>query len=286
MVEKRVYKIIATLGALFTYLFFVFLLVDFVKNSHTLIQDFGYNVDDAIVVDIAAPKKIKPLEKELKKPKPLPTPTPKPVIVPPKEVVKPEVIKEVKEVVKKPEKVVEQKEEESRDIKARSAKDLFSTVRTEKYDKVMQERRKEDAARASRLKKQRAKQRRERAERERKRKAKALAEAKAAMAALEQSVASSHKKSGQEDAFWSPVSNRIQALWQRTIQTQNGLSADVKITIDNRGRLSYRIKRLSNNALFNKKLKIFLQNLEYETFPRYRGGKSTSRTILFVDQEQ
>ncbi len=285
MVEKRLYKFIATFGAIFIYLFFVYALVDFVKNNQKIMQDFGYNVDEAIVVEIAAPENKNPIKKEIEKP--IPTPKPKPVpkyvvppiILPPD----PEPIKEVKEVIEEP----VQEAKESRDKVAKSAKDLFSTVRTDKYDKVMEERRKQDASRASRLKKQKAEQARKKADERKKRKAreKALAEARAAMQDIEDASAASHKKSGTEDAFWSPVANRITALWQRTIQTQNGLSADVRITIDNKGRLRYQIKRLSNNSLFDKKLQIFLQNLEYESFPKYRGGASTSKLLELEDKE-
>ncbi len=279
MVEKRLYKFIATFGAIFIYLFFVYALVDFVKNNQKTIQDFGYNVDEAIVVEITAPENEKPV--------PTPKPEPKhivpPIILPPDPEPIPEPVKEVKEVTEAP----VQKAKESRDKVAKSAKDLFSTVRTDKYDKVMDERRRQDASRASRLKKQKAEQARKKANERKKRKAreKALAEARAAMQDIEQATASSHKKSGTEDAFWSPVANRITALWQRTIQTQNGLSADVRITIDNRGRLRYKIKRLSNNSLFDKKLHIFLQNLEYESFPKYRGGASTSKLLELEDKE-
>ncbi len=300
MVEKRLYKIIATLGAVFIYLFFAYTLVDFVKNNKTIIQDFGYNVDDAIVVELSAPEREKPVEKPVEKPKPKPIPEPKKIVEPivsppePKPVVKPIILPPEPE--KKPEPKTEpvketpepvQEKKESRDLVAKSARDLFSTVRTDNYDKVMDERRKQDAARASRLKKQKAEQARKKREAKKRQKARAaaVAAAKAAMQEIEQTTASAHKKSGTEDAFWSPVSSRIQALWNRTIQTQDGLNADVKITIDNRGRLSYRIKRLSNNSLFDQKLHIFLQNLEYESFPKYRGGSSTSRVILFEDQE-
>lgn len=286
MVEKRLYTIIATLGAIFIYLFFVYLLVDFVKNSEKIMQDFGYNVDDAIVVEIAAPENEKPVEKEIEKPKPTPKPIPvvKPIVTPPKPIVKSEPIPEpVKEVKEEP----VQKEKESRDKVAKTAKDLFSTVRTDKFDKVMDERRKQDASRASRLKKQKAEQERKKTQERKKRKAreKALAEARAAMEDIDRSSAASHKKSGTEDSFWSPVANRIQALWNRTIQTQNGLSADVRITIDSEGRLRYRIKRLSNNSLFDKKLQIFLDNLEYENFPKYRRGGSTSKVLYLEDRE-
>ncbi len=290
MVEKRLYKIIATFGALFIYLFFIYTLVDFVKSSQKIIQDFGYNVDDAIVVEIDAHEENKPVKQEILKPLPTPKPvqksepkepTVKPIILPPDP--EPTPVVEKKEPVEE----VQQDAKESRDKIAKSAKDLFSTVRTEKYDKVLEERRKQDAARASRLRKQKAEQARKKREKKKREKArkKALAEAKEALASIAQASAASHKKSGQEDAFWSPVSNRISALWQRTIQTQDGLSADVRITIDNRGRLTYKIIRLSNNSLFDKKLKIFLENLEYETFPKYRGGRSTSKVLELEDRE-
>lgn len=289
MVEKRLYTILATFGAMFIYLFFVYLLVDFVKNSEVVMQDFGYNVDDAIVVEIAAPENEKPIEKEIEKPKPTPTPVPvvQPSVTPPLPIVEsepiPEPVEKVEEVIEEP----VEKEKESRDKVAKSAKDLFSTVRTDKFDKVMDERKKQDASRASRLKKQKAQQARKKAQEKKKRKAreKALAEARAALQDIDVSSAASHKKSGTEDSFWSPVANRIQALWNRTIQTQHGLSADVRITIDSRGRLTYKIKRLSNNSLFDKKLQIFLENLEYENFPKYRGGGTTSKVLYLEDRE-
>ncbi len=290
MVEKRLYKIIATFGAIFIYLFFVYTLVDFVKNKQKIIQNFGYNVDDAIVVELAAPENKHPIKKEIEKPVPTPKPVPlpkpepkhivEPIILPPEPEPKP--VEEKKEVIEEP----KQDKKESRDIVAKSAKDLFSTVRTDKYDKVMEEKRKQEAARASRLRKQKAQEARKKAQERKKEKArkKALKEARAAMQDIEKATAASHKKSGEEDAFWSPVANHIQALWQRTIQTQDGLSADVKITIDSNGHLTYKIKRLSNNALFDKKLEIFLQNLEYESFPKYRGGSSTSKVLELEDR--
>ena len=311
MVEKRLYKIIAAFGAILIYLLFVYSFVEFVKSQKTIVQDFGYNVDDAIVVEIAAPVNEKPVEKPVEKPIPTPVPVVKPVVAPiilppdpepkpvvqsipepepePKPVIKPIILPPDPEPKKEPIKEIVkpvQEKKESRDLEARSAKDLFSTVRTDKYEKVVQERNKQDASRASRLKKQKAEQARKKQEAKRKRaqRQKALAAAKAAMQDVAQTEASSHKKSGIEDAFWSPVASRIESLWTRTIQTQDGLNADVKITIDSRGRLTYRIKRLSNNALFDQKLHIFLQNLEYESFPKYRGGGTTSRVINFEDK--
>ena len=74
--------------------------------------------------------------------------------------------------------------------------------------------------------------------------------------------------------------------WNRTISTQDGLSANVKIKIDGQGRLTYKILSFSNNNLFDQKLKVFLDNLEYERFPKYRGGTSIEATFEFKDKEE
>jgi hypothetical protein len=97
---------------------------------------------------------------------------------------------------------------------------------------------------------------------------------------------SSSKKRGDYHEYWSKVSNKIMSKWNRTISTQDGLKADVRIKIDNRGRLTYKILRFSNNNLFDQKLKVFLDNLEYERFPRYKGGSSIDATFEFTDKEE
>jgi len=283
MAEKALYRYIASFGAIAIYLMFAYFLVDFIKSNQILKKDYGYDVDDAVVVELSAPEKKKPQNSPKPKQQPVPTP-PKPIEPTPPKIAEPvEAVKEVKKVEE--ESKEQQKEQVSRDIVAKSAKDLFSTVRTEKYDKVLDEHIKEEATRASRLKKQKAKEAKKREE-EKKRKAKILAAAHATMQVVQESAAASHKKSGEVDAFWSPVNNRIQALWERTISTQDGLSADVKITIDNMGKLTYRITRYSNNSLFDQKLKNFLENLEYETFPKYHGGSSISGTLTLEDKAE
>ena len=269
MVEKTRYSFIATFVAVATYLFFVYLLVDFIQGKDENKKDYGYNVDDAVVVELSAPPKKRPKPSKAK-----PDILPKPKPLPPQPEAKPEVKPEVKESKEAP----EQKEKESRDIVEKSAKDLFSTVRTEKYDKIAKERQKQDAARASRLAKQKAEQARKKKKRQ-----KALAAARAASQELS-SITASHKKKGEENNFWSPIGNRITGLWNRTISTQDGLFAKVRITINAQGKLSYKIKQLSNNTLFDQKLRNFLQNLEYETFPKYKGGDSTSIVLTFKDE--
>ena len=287
MANKNIYNIIAIVVAFFTYIFFISLLVAYIKSSKNEIKDYGYDVNEAIVVELDT----KPSQNPTPQKKIVPNPTPQkrveqkvlePVIEEKKvEPVEKEPVQEqkIENIVKTQE--IKEKVQEARDKEAKSAKDLFSTIRSKDYKKVLEERKKEDAARASRLAKQKAAKRRK--EQERKRRAKAVAEAKALLQNL-QSSASSHKKSGERDDFWSPVSNKIMSKWQQTISTQDGLMALVKIRIDNNGVLSYRIKRLSNNSLFDTKLKVFLENLEYEKFPRYKDGPYIEATFTFKDQ--
>ena len=306
MVEKTLYKIIALIAAFFIYLFFIYSFIEFVKDSEKEVKDYGYNVEDAIVVELESlPDKAPVVKKPDPTPKPIEKPKPiievQPEVTPPIEEVKPEPIVEpepepepepVPELTKpEPEPIkeivaqeVKEKAQESRDLEAKSAKDLFSTIRVKNYDKVIEERQKEDSARASRLAKQKAAKQKK--AKEKKAKAKALMAAKALMKDIQTSTTSSHKKRGEKDDFWSPVSSKIMAKWNRTISTQDGLMATVKIRIDKTGKLSFRIKRLSNNSLFDTKLKIFLENLEYERFPKYRGGAFIEANFEFKDQSE
>ena len=290
MVSKNKYNLIAIFVAFLTYLFFIALLVGYIKKNQNNIKDYGYDVNEAIVVELDT----KPNQNPTPEKKVTPTPV-VPKIVEQK-VIEPIVkesnptppIKEVLEEDKKNTKEVtadeiKNRDQEARDIVKKSAKDLFSTIRSKDYNKVLDERKKEDAARASRLAKQKAAKRRK--EQERKKRAKAVAEAKALLKNLNSS-SSSHKKRGQKDDFWSPITNRIMSKWNQTISTQDGLRAFVKIRIDNQGILSYKIKRLSNNSLFDTKLKVFLENLEYMKFPRYKDGSYVEATFEFKDQEK
>ncbi len=291
MVERAIYKTIAWVVAIFTYLLFAFLLVSYIKSSKKEVKDFGYNVEEAVVVDLDLKPSKDPIIQKKPEPKLAPTPhieEPKPTIVedtkPIDNELKVTTIKEVKPEPKEEEK--SNKDQEARDLEAKSAKDLFSTLRAKNYDKVLEERQKQDQARASRLAKQKAKRREREAKKKREEEAKAkrLAAAKALLQDIQKTTATSHKKRGEKDDFWSPVSSKIMSKWNRTISTQDGLMAEVKIKITNQGKLSYRIKRLSNNPLFDTKLKIFLENLEYEVFPKYKDGPYIEATFQFKDQ--
>ncbi len=273
MAEKNLYKVIALIVAIFTYLFFAFsLIVAF--NDDKEIKDYGFDVEEAVVVNIDSLIKDKPKPIEQSKPKPIQEKI-KPVVLPPI-----------------PEPIIEEKEKkvekESREKEAKSAKDLFSTVRTDNYKKVMQERVKQEEAKASRLQKQKAeaiKKADEKKQREKQKKNEAQ-EAQKLVEQMQISTPSEHKKSGEKHEFWSFVSSKIMAKWERTISTENGLSATVTIIINNKGELRYKDLMLSGNSLFDTKLKVFLDNLEYEKFPSYKQGSYIEAEFEFTDKEK
>ncbi len=272
MAEKNLYKVIALFVAIFAYLFFAFsLIVAF--NDDKEIKDYGFDVEEAVVVNIDS------LIKD--KPKPIEKPKPEPI----QEKIEPVVLPPIPEPTVAEEKKVEK---QSREKEAKSAKDLFSTVRTDDYKKIMQERVKQEEAKASRLQKQKAeaiKKAEEKKQKEKQRK-KELQEAQKLVEQMQISTPSEHKKSGEKHEFWSFVSSKIMAKWERTISTENGLSATVTIIINNKGELRYKDLMLSGNSLFDTKLKVFLDNLEYEKFPAYKQGSYIEAEFEFTDKEK
>ncbi len=298
MGDRYSYRLIGLIVAIAAYIAILAAVYYVVYEDAQKKKDYGFNVEDAIVVDIDTLVKTKPRIVEKPEPKKVqsqravpftpPKPAPKPA---PRQIEKPQ----PKPEPKAPQPIKEetkpsQKVQESRDKMAKSAKDLFSTVRTDKYAKALEEKRKQEAARASRLKKQKAKEARKKAEakkrEEARRKRQQQRRAQALLEALEQQKSSSAKqlKKGEEDQFWSFVSNKIMAKWNRTIATQDGLKGYATIRIDNRGRLSYKNLKLSGNSLFDTKLKVFLDNLEYVRFPAYKDGPYIEAVFEFKDQ--
>ncbi len=296
MADKNLYRIVASLVAVFIYLFMAFSLATYLKDESKPKKDYGYNVEDAIVVNIDSllDEKPKPLEKL--KPEPIvkkvePKPKVEPIILPPDPEPEPLIVKKVEPIIlpPDPEPEVEKVKEDARDKEAKSAKDLFSTLRTDDYKKVMSERQKQEEARASRLEKQKAQKIKKEAEKKKRKEQQKKAEAREARKAVEQmqiSTPSSSKKSGEKHEFWSFVSDKIMAKWQRTISTQDGLLATVVIRIDNRGKLSYSDLQSSNNSMFDTKLKVFLDNLEYDRFPSYKKGRFIEAQFEFTDKEK
>ena len=294
MAEKFSYKFISLIIAVGIYIAVLFAIYYAIVEDEKKKKDYGFNVEDAIVVNIDTliKEKPKPVEKPAEK-KPPPPLIQRAVPIQQPEEKKPDIKKSVP-IEKVPEKQEEppSKEKESRAKMAKSAKDLFSTVRTDKYKKAMEEKRKEREARASRLKKQEAEKARKRAAAKRKAREKARKEAarkaKEAQKLLEElqvtQTASKHRKKGEEHKFWSFISNKIMGKWNRTVATQDGLTGYATIRIDNRGKLTYKNLKLSGNSLFDTKLKVFLDNLEYERFPAYKDGPYIEAVFEFKDQ--
>ena len=272
MAEKNLYKIIASFVAIFAYLFLIFSVMTFIKEEAKFKKDYGFNVEDAIVVNIDSLIKEKPQPIEKLKPEPIAKPVIKPIVLPPEpEPIKPEPIilpPDPEPIILPPDPEPEPEvEKESRDLVAKSAKDLFSTLRVDDYKKAMAEKRKQEEARASRLKKQKAQKAKKKADakrkKEEKRRKKEAQEAQRLVEQMQISTPSNHKKSGENHAFWSFVSNKIMSKWQRTVSTQDGLSATVTIRINNQGRLSYSDSQSSYNSLFDTKLKLSRNTLSF-----------------------
>ncbi len=295
MVEKFEFKLVALLLSIAFYIALLFGIYYAIVNDKKEKKDYGFDVKDAIVVNIDSliKEKPKPIEHIKPKPKPITPPPSPPKTVEQKKPVLPqkEPIKKISEVKPKISDVAVNKP--SRDKIAKTPKDLFSTVRSQKYDKIIKEQQKQKEAKASRLKKREARLARKRELREKQRRERQKARAKKAREARKllqdlqiSQPASSSKKKGEEHEYWSFVSDKIMAKWQRTVSTQNGLKGSALIRIDKNGRLTYRNLKLSGNSLFDTKLKVFLDNLEYERFPAYKKAPYIEAVFEFKDKEK
>ena len=304
MVEKFSYKLIGLIGAVLIYIALLTAIYYAIVSEEKKKKDYGFNVEEAIVVDIdtLVKEEPKPVTKPAPKPsasipvRAMPLTPPKPQPQKPEQKPIPEPLEEKTtrtEPKPKEEKALSEKKE-SRDKMAKSAKDLFSTVRTDRFKKAMEEKRRQKEARASRLKKQEAEKARKRAlarkkalEKKRREAARKAREAQRLLEELQISQTSKrHRKKGAEHEFWSFVSDKIMAKWNRTIETatDRSLKGSVIIRIDNKGNLTYRNLKLSGNSLFDTKLKVFLDNLEYTRFPAYKNGPYIEAEFEFKDQ--
>jgi type IV secretory pathway VirB10-like protein len=290
MAENNFYKFVASVVAIFTYLLLIYSIVSYIQSSPKLKKDYGFNVEDAIVVNIDSLIKDKPKPVEKLEPKPIAQPVIKEIVTPPAPIIEP-IVEEEEETKHTVPPIIEpfdeeQPEKQSRDLQAKSAKDLFSTVRTDEYTKAMDEKQKQEEARASRLKKQKAEAARKRAAAKRAKERKQRQKAKELVQQMQISNPSEHKKSGEYQEFWSNVSNIIMGEWQKTIATHDGISATVVVRIDSQGRFSYNRLTSSGNSLFDTKLKTFLDNLEYKTFYKYKYGSYIEAEFEFKDKER
>lgn len=170
---------------------------------------------------------------------------------------------------------------DSRDIVSKKAKDLFSTMKVKKNANEIEEKLKQDEARASRFKKIKAKSLFKSDDIDKKKIKQMLVQIKKVLKDKKDKV-----KGDEDDKYASEISSIIMSKWEATISTRDGLKALVSIKIDQNGRFIYRILNLSFNSLFDEKLKHFLDNLTQEKFPPYKNGKYFEANLLFADKEE
>ncbi len=191
----------------------------------------------------------------------------------PKKIFKANISKEKE--IQKPKKELLQKKE-SRDKKENiNLKSLFSTVRTEDYKKIAEEKRVSYKTRASRLKKQITKENLKKT----KKILKLIKELK-----LSNKIGAKASKRGEYNEYIGKIQEIIDLKWQQTPQTFPGNKAIALIKIDKYGRFSYKIEKLSYNNTFNIKLKEFLESLKYSKFPPYKKGRYIEIKIEFKDE--
>ncbi len=194
----------------------------------------------------------------------------------PKKIQSHEKEKTIKQEPPKKEPDKKEKPKESRDkVERRSLKSLFSTVKTEDYKKIMEEKRVSHKTRASRLKKE--------INKNSSAKKKRILKLIKGLKLSENKGARSFKK-GEYDEYIGKIQEIIDLKWQQTPQTLPGNKAYVLIKIDKYGRFSYKIEKLSYNNAFNAKLKEFLESLKYTRFPPYRKGRYIEIKIEFKDE--
>ena len=90
-------------------------------------------------------------------------------------------------------------------------------------------------------------------------------------------------KNGVVDKFRGEVTQILDKNWQNTIDTVSGNKATVMITIDNFGKFSYKIEKLSYNNEFNSKLLDFLEQMRDKKFPPYSEGGIFTLPVIFKD---
>ena len=191
----------------------------------------------------------------------------------PKKVFKANISKEKE--IQKPKKEPLQKKE-SRDKRENiNLKSLFSTVKTEDYKKIAEEKRVSHKTKASRLKKQITKENLKK----KKKILKLIKELK-----LSNKIGAKVSKRGEYNEYIGKIQEIIDLKWQQTPQTFPGNKAIALIKIDKYGRFSYKIEKLSYNNAFNIKLKEFLESLKYIKFPPYKKGRYIEIKIEFKDE--
>jgi hypothetical protein len=259
MVNTRLINIVSFIGAILFYFFIVFLVVKIYHDDLKDLKRFGYDEEKSIVVnldDILLNSKTSQKQPSLKKEKK----------------------SKIGKVFSKRDKKTKS---DSRDLIEKNVRELFSTMRVKRDANKIEEKLKEEKARASRLKKIKAKGLLKSANLNSKDITKELMKIKKILKNKNNKV-----KGDYDDKFWSKISSIIMPKWNQTVGTKDGLKATVIIKIDNKGRLFYRNLKLSFNYFFDTKLKQFLDNLVREKFPPYNNGRYIEAEFVFADKEE
>ncbi len=259
MVNTKLINTVAAFFSIFVYLLAIGLIVFIYKGDTRDIKKFGYDEEKAVVVnlnDILINSKVNQ-KKAIKKSKP-----------------KHKIIKVSSNHDKK-------SKSDSRDIVKKDIKDLFSTMRVKKNANEIEEKLKQDKARASRLKKIKAKDLFKSTSINTNKIKQELMKIKKVLKDKKDKV-----KGDKDDKYAAKITSIIMPMWQSTISTKDGLKATVLIKIDKNGRFIYKILNNSFNNLFDSKLKHFLDNLTKEKFPAYKNGKIFEAEFIFADKEE
>ncbi len=98
-----------------------------------------------------------------------------------------------------------------------------------------------------------------------------------------QSTYKNKKYNKQKKEYMTRVSNIIMNQWAKTKATKHGLSATVKIRIDNKGKLTYKDLTSSKDIDFDNKLKDTLDYFQYRKWPKYEYAQFIEAEFEFRD---
>ena len=257
MVNYKFINTISAIASVIVYLFFLFFVVYIYKDDLYNLKKENFDPSSAVVIDL---KDISVKEKEVKK----------------------ESKKTVsKKLIKISQNSKKETKKDSRDKEQSDIKNLFSTMRVDKNDNEVEEKLKKEKKRASRLKKINA---------DELFKSKKLdnSELEKELKDIKKSIKQDNnsKLTKEQLRYASSIGSMIQAKWQNTIGTKDGLKSIVIIKIDKNGHLFYRILTKSFNNSFDTKLKQFLDNLKNQKFPVFKKGRSFEFKYVFKDEEE
>jgi len=254
MVNTKLINFIATFVSIGLYLVIISIVVYISKDDIKNFTSFGYDIEKTVIVSLDN-LNIKNKNTKSKSTKP--------------------------DIIKISSNTKKESKKDSRDIFQKKAKDLFSTVRVDKKDaNAIEEKIKQNKARASRLKKQSASELFKSSTHEKEKLIKELSGIKKLIKKSKTKI-----KGKNDDKYFAKVSAIIMEKWANTIATKDGIKATVIIKITKNGKLTYRNLKKSFNNIFDRKLKQFLDTLTKEKFPNYTDDDYIEAEFLFSDRE-